>query len=221
MCGPRSILRHLHLERVGWSESASRSKACMLSAISLNTSLEELVFNDDNQSLACGEAASDVVIAQGLAVATAVGESLRNPACRLKTLNLSNSRLGSGVVIIAEALQRNATVRYLKLTNNAAGVEGGTALGQMLRANTTLQRIDLVYNMLADGVIPIIEALGQERNAVYDLDLYNNKITPAGVEVMLRYLATPLASCNHCAWGPSLCHWGRFWARWEAYGVAR
>mmetsp|Transcript_11826 Transcript_11826/g.16520 ORF Transcript_11826/g.16520 Transcript_11826/m.16520 type:complete len:226 (-) Transcript_11826:1318-1995(-) len=95
-------------------------------------------------------------------------------------LNLSHNRIGEeGCVSIAEGIgkNQNTRLRELNLSYNMVYNEGGTALGQMIRANASLRTLNLRHcGIFVEGSKAIMAAVA--RNATLQrLHFANNSDT--------------------------------------------
>lgn len=54
-----------------------------------------------------------------------------------------------GCILIAGALKTNATIKHLDLRGNSIRADGATAIGQMLKVNSTLKRLGTNYKHMA------------------------------------------------------------------------
>ena len=92
-------------------------------------------------------------------------------------------------VSLAEALQRNSTVRELKLSNNSITDAGAVALAQALHHNSTLSWL---YLCITDtGAVALAQAL-HHNFTLRKLSLFKNNISDAGVIAQLRHSITAL-----------------------------
>ena len=76
---------------------------------------------------------------------------------------------------VAEALQRNSTLRHLELHEGGLGVAGWLALARMLRVNTTLRHLDLRgCDTIKDVFLDLAEGLAANTGLHYlGLDLFH------------------------------------------------
>lgn len=108
----------------------------------------------------------------------------------LKGLNLKGSSLArDGANAIIKAMQANTTIIELKLGfNNLAGLGEAQALGNMLRLNATLEKLDLSHAGLdTEGVQALAQGMAQNGTLTW-LNLGGNQFSDEGV----RLLATAL-----------------------------
>lgn len=79
----------------------------------------------------------------------------------LEVLDLSQCKLGvSGTVSIAQALQKNKTLKHLNLYRNKVDVDGARALRELLKVNSTLEFLDLGHNRLREkGIMAITDGI--------------------------------------------------------------
>lgn len=83
-----------------------------------------------------------------------VAAALRNPRCRVKTLNLQFNSIGdNGAKAIANAVMDNKTLQKLYLGFNEIGDDGAQAMADALRINMTLQWLDLGSNSISDTIL--------------------------------------------------------------------
>mmetsp|Transcript_64351 Transcript_64351/g.114613 ORF Transcript_64351/g.114613 Transcript_64351/m.114613 type:complete len:432 (-) Transcript_64351:631-1926(-) len=82
---------------------------------------------------------------------------LEDPVSNLQILYLQQNLIGDdGCCVIADALNRNTTLRLLDLSENMVGVNGVMYFVQMLSYNTTLQRLHMARN---PGINPVAWSL--------------------------------------------------------------
>ncbi len=98
---------------------------------------------------------------------------LRSSSCKLRSLILNGADVDDQECVnIASAIAQNKSLKTLSLSRNLIGkaellnvlhpdlVTGGEALGQMLRANSTLTKLDLSWNSIRlDSAIALSKAL--------------------------------------------------------------
>ncbi|RYH11471.1 hypothetical protein EON65_38750 [archaeon] len=103
----------------------------------------------------------------------AIMDYLRDESCQLRTLLLNGADVDDGECAnIAAAIAQNKSIRTLGLAKNLIGqaemlnvvypdlITGGEALGDMLKVNTTLLKLDLSWNSIrGDSAIALAEAL--------------------------------------------------------------
>jgi len=99
----------------------------------------------------------------------------------LTTLNISsNSKLGEGFVALIQTLHGNAISVITKLfaDNVGAGDAGALRMGDILRSNTTLERISLKDNGISNmGAENLFNGLQTNKTLIF-LSLEKNDITP-------------------------------------------
>lgn len=91
-----------------------------------------------------------------------LGHVLAAPSgSRLRTLDLGFNRIGDrGAVLLAHALETNATLERLYLSGNDIGPTGALALAQALAANRTLESLHLSGNNVGeDGAAHLADGL--------------------------------------------------------------
>lgn len=103
----------------------------------------------------------------------AIMQYLRDPACQLRTLLLNGADVDDNECgNLAAAISENKSIRTLGLAKNLIGqaellnvvypdlVTGGEALGEMLKVNTTLIKLDLSWNSIRlDSAIALAQSL--------------------------------------------------------------
>lgn len=84
----------------------------------------------------------------------ALAESLRTPLCQLTSINLHDCKLTDrALAILAVALRENSSLRHLNLADNDLTDPGVTPLADALRVNCTLEYLNLAFNDLSDTSI--------------------------------------------------------------------
>eukprot|EP01034_Spumella_vulgaris_P029711 gene29711-36803_t len=155
---------------------------------------------------------------------------LKDEHCRLRTLLLNGSDIDdSECANLAQAIQENKSIRTLGLSNNLIGeaellnvlhpdlITGGEAIGDMLRVNTTLTKLDLSWNTVRlDSAIAIALALEvnttlkvlllaynsfgdmpsqvlgrtlKDNKGLTELDIESNSITPKACTVLANAIS--------------------------------
>ncbi len=104
---------------------------------------------------------------------TAIMEYLQDESCQLRTLLLNGADVDDGECAnLAEAISHNKSIRTLGLAKNLIGksellnivypgfVRGGERLGDMLKVNRTLTKLDLSWNSIRlDSAIAVAKSL--------------------------------------------------------------
>ena len=90
-------------------------------------------------------------------------------------MDLTDTQLGSkGGLVIAQLLRNNTTLQKLNLTNNAIGTKGMKAIVPELTTNSSLQVLNLSYNNIkARGATLLANAL-EEPTSVCNLKSLNH-----------------------------------------------
>jgi len=93
-----------------------------------------------------------------------------------------------GVIVIAEALRVNPTVKELHLEANEIGDQGAMAIAEALKVNSVLRTLRLHSNQITNnGVIKIAEAL-KVNSTLCTLNFDNNRITDNGAMALAEAL---------------------------------
>lgn len=74
--------------------------------------------------------------------------SMNNTVCRLENLNLSDNRVGAGIIRMCGSLENNSSLVELNLSNNQITNAGLVQLAGALCTNQTLKKLDLSHNQL-------------------------------------------------------------------------
>ncbi|CAE7771598.1 unnamed protein product [Symbiodinium sp. CCMP2592] len=99
----------------------------------------------------------------GLASVVLLAEVLVDNAT-LRTLNVGGSRAGdTGAAALAEALLRNRTLHELGLQFAGVGTDGALALARGLEANDTLRKLDLTINPIGPRGLRALKAAQERR----------------------------------------------------------
>jgi hypothetical protein len=94
----------------------------------------------------------------------------------------------SGIAAIAEVLKLNTSLQRLKLKWNRIGDSGAAAIAEALKLNTSLQRLNLDGNEIGDsGATAIAEALTLNAS-LQELSLYKNEIGDSGAAAIAEAL---------------------------------
>ena len=105
--------------------------------------------------------------------------AVRNPSM-LEELYLDHNRISDlGVQLLAQAISNNnnTKLKVLYLGSNSINYEGAFHLGEMLKANKTLRRLNLSENNLGDqGVQLLANALSYPNRSLLQLDLNSTKL---------------------------------------------
>ena len=111
----------------------------------------------------------------GLAGASPIESMLAAPRCSLTKLILCSNMLGDqGCVAVVRALDKNSSLKYLKITENAAANAAGHAIGSMLEKNKVLEYLNISYNHLrGNGAKRVGHGLAQNKT-LKTLDLQWN-----------------------------------------------
>ena len=151
---------------LGYSLKSPESTSHILTALSNNTTLREIVLwgahvSENNLSL--------------LTSALTTNTTLRK-------LDLSGCKINDNMVSeITSALCDNSTLQTLDLYGNAFGPSGATALAEMLRRNKTLQEMDVRGNAIGEeGTLKLVSSLEHNetlKKLVID-DEYEHSLPP-------------------------------------------
>ena len=191
---------HLDLERNGLSAIGA---CAIFKALATNTTIRKLnmSLNDvkaatskgnDEATRALGDALQNnstltdlLLVRSGLGPkgGTNLAEGLTNSTSLLRLDLVGNDIMADGGQAIGEALKTNTTLRDLNLRWNRIGCGGDRgilSLADALRANASLQRLDMSVNELySEGAIAFGKALGVNQSLI-DLSLERNEIGVAG-----------------------------------------
>jgi hypothetical protein len=104
--------------------------------------------------------------------AAALAKALQVDAS-LTGIGLSENNIGdAGATGLAKALQGNTSLQHLYLAGNTIGDKGATALAEALRCNTSLQRLYLTGNNIGDeGAMRLLESLENHNGTLVELSL--------------------------------------------------
>jgi len=90
--------------------------------------------------------------------------ALESETCRVTELNLGGNGLGAeGGKAIAEALKVNTSITTINLQGNKLGAEGGKAIAEGLKINTSITNIDVTSNSLDAAAKDTIKAAWNNR----------------------------------------------------------
>lgn len=107
----------------------------------------------------------------------ALASLLSSADCQLVHLNMSHQKAGSNkpcMATLARALERNTSLRSLKLSRNSLVGHDLSCLLQSLQQNTTLEHLDLANNSLDDAsLIALAQAL-PHMHGLKSLHILNN-----------------------------------------------
>ena len=95
-----------------------------------------------------------------------------------------NSISDEGAKALGEALKANKTLQMLNLTNNSIGAEGAAALGAALKANKALQTLYLDSNSIGDEGAKALGAALKDNQALERLYLRSNSIGDEGAAAL-------------------------------------
>lgn len=90
--------------------------------------------------------------------------------------------------MLALALEKNQTLRLLKVHGNKIGVAGARELALALKVNQTLQSLDLWSNKLGDEGAQVLALALEENQTLQSLNLAGNKIRLAGIQKLASAL---------------------------------
>lgn len=108
----------------------------------------------------------------GDGAAAAFGRLLMDSECVLETLDLTGCEFtGAGCAVLCSALERNDSVRVLKLGWNPLGRQGGLALADMLRYNDRIEELGLCNTGLDMCSMVQIMAVLREHPSLRSVDL--------------------------------------------------
>ena len=113
-----------------------------------------------------------------------LAEALGENATALDSLTLESNGIGDiGAAALADyMLASNGTLRSLGLASNFIGDAGAAALAAVLRANTTLEGVDLRHNAITHiGLTELVEALEASRG----IGVFKVKGNPAAASTEL------------------------------------
>lgn len=155
----QSCLEELYLMNDGISEEAAKA-VCEL--IPSTEKLKVLHFHNNMTGDAGALAISDVV--------------KRSPL--LEDFRCSSTRVGSGGVALAKALESCTNLKKLDLRDNMFGVEAGVALSKALSKHLDLVEVYLSYlNLEDEGAVAIANALKESAPSLEVLEMAGNDIT--------------------------------------------
>jgi Leucine-rich repeat (LRR) protein len=99
------------------------------------------------------------------------------------------NRIGeAGATAIAEALKANSTLQQLNLFRSNIGASGAAAIAEALKVNSVLQKLDLSQNSIsASGAAAIAEAL-KVNSVLQKLNLSRNNISASGAAALAEAL---------------------------------
>lgn len=81
-----------------------------------------------------------------------ISDVLRCPGCTIERIQFVNNGIGqSGVMILAEALKDNKSLRNFEIVDDDVAVDGSRALAEMLRRNQYLSTLTLQNNSITTG----------------------------------------------------------------------
>ena len=96
-------------------------------------------------------------------------------------LDLSDENIGPAEAkVIANALERNYTIRELNLRDNRIGDGGAVAIANALEANATLWKLNLRGNRIGDVGAGALAKMLKENKTITSLNLEDNSIEDAG-----------------------------------------
>ena len=105
----------------------------------------------------------------------------------LVELNLSNSGIDNkGIETIAEAIKANTTLQNLDVSCNTIYSDGIEAVSECLKANKTLRKLNISENCIGDwGAKYLVEAV-QVNTTLLELDISKNEMSRGGVMKILE-----------------------------------
>ncbi|KAI9149835.1 Leucine-rich repeat-containing protein 45 [Blastocladiella emersonii ATCC 22665] len=112
---------------------------------------------------------------------------------RFRSIVLADAFLGDdGTIAVTKALRENPYVARLDLRGNSIQLEGGLAVAAFLKATRSLEELVLEWNALGlwDEVMGALGDALAINTSLRTLDLRNNKIGPAGTELLAQGLRT-------------------------------
>lgn len=120
----------------------------------------------------------------------ALAQPLQNDSLFAK-VNLADTLLGDdGCTVIAQSLKANQSLEYLDMRGNNIRSNGAISLAQLLKVNSTLKGLYLEWNCIGiwDNGIQALADALSINQSLEDLDLRNNKIGPHGVATLATSL---------------------------------
>jgi hypothetical protein len=88
-------------------------------------------------------------------------------------LDQSNHIGSEGGTALAEALKANTSVTTIGLMGNQIGGEGATALADALQVNTSVTNIDLRHNQIDESILATVNELTSRNRRLRHLFLYD------------------------------------------------
>ena len=120
----------------------------------------------------------------------AIKAALENAECKLVELDISGSyRISpAGGAIIAQGLEKNKSLRKIKMVYVDLGKAGGAAIAAALMRNKHLTHVDLTWNEIGnEGAEAMAKMLRVNRN-LRSLGLSRNSIGPSGFHALANAL---------------------------------
>ncbi len=114
----------------------------------------------------------------------------RNNILTLKHFVWHNCIGDEGAKALAEALETNATLTSINLTENNIGDEGAKALAEGLKTNATLTSINLGGNNIGDEGAKALAEVLKTNKTVTSINLLGNKIGAEGAKALAEGLKT-------------------------------
>ena len=104
---------------------------------------------------------------------------------QLQSVKLSVYRLNvAAIAVLAEAIQTNSTLTRLDVSYNTIADAGAVALAKAIQTNTTLTELKLSYNTIADAGAAALTVTIQTNTTLTRLDVSYNTITDAGAAAL-------------------------------------
>lgn len=123
-----------------------------------------------------------------------------NATLRVLKLRVSGIR-DEQVCAFAGALRKNRSLEELHLQSNLIGGEGVAAIAEALKHNNTLTTLSLAFNECGSCGATALAAALEQNNALRSLDMHGCAVTFEGVADLARALKTNTALETVCLYG--------------------
>ena len=188
----KQMFHHLHQSlcevHASWNEIVSVNKDVKLKSVIIVFYSNEMLINDDARE----DVWSFDTISDSMYRAKFLSNCLKEDN-RLRELELCNHNIN--VVMIANAIQINATLVKLDISFNTLSDEGAGVISECLKVNNILQELNLSNNEItSEGATRIADAMNTNI-VLQKLDLSNNWFDVEGLIYLLQTTNSNSALC--------------------------